>query len=154
MDSILTSIKKQLGITEEYEHFDADLIMHINNVLADLMQIGIVECKAFVITNKDSKWSDFIDTDLWYFPMIPTYVYAKVKLRFDPPTSSSHTEALKATISETEFRLKIAADTSLEYISEDKKQEFRYMREIVGDIDSAIEKIDAIGDSLSGGDSE
>ena len=57
-------------------------------------------------------------------------------------------------ISETEFRLQIAADTSLNYISESQKQEFRYMRDIVGDIDSAIEKIDAIGDSLSGGDSK
>ena len=30
MESILTSIKKMLGITEEYEHFDSDLIIHIN----------------------------------------------------------------------------------------------------------------------------
>ena len=88
MDSILTSIKKQLGITEEYEHFDADIIMHINTVLADLMQIGIVECKAFTFADKNSNWSEFIDTTAWYFPMIPSYVYAKVKLRIDPPTSS------------------------------------------------------------------
>ena len=26
MDSILTSIKKLLGITEEYEHFDPDIV--------------------------------------------------------------------------------------------------------------------------------
>lgn len=31
-ESILTSVKKLLGIDESYTHFDADLIMHINSV--------------------------------------------------------------------------------------------------------------------------
>ena len=39
MDSILTSIKKMLGITEEYEHFDQDIIMHINAVFMILNQL-------------------------------------------------------------------------------------------------------------------
>ena len=34
-NSILTSIKKMLGITEEYEHFDQDLIIHINSLLSN-----------------------------------------------------------------------------------------------------------------------
>ena len=38
--SILTSIKKLLGIAEDYEHFDQDLIMHINSVFAILKQMG------------------------------------------------------------------------------------------------------------------
>ena len=29
MESVLTSIKKMLGITEEYEHFDSDIIMPV-----------------------------------------------------------------------------------------------------------------------------
>ena len=41
MESILTSIKKMLGIPEEYDHFDPDLIMHINSVLSILTQIGV-----------------------------------------------------------------------------------------------------------------
>ena len=41
MDSILTSIKKLLGITEEYEHFDQDIIMHINSVFSVLTQLGV-----------------------------------------------------------------------------------------------------------------
>ena len=40
MDSILTSVKKLLGLTEEYTAFDADLIMHINSVLMILRQMG------------------------------------------------------------------------------------------------------------------
>ena len=38
MDSILTSVKKLLGLTEEYTAFDADLNMHINSVLMILRQ--------------------------------------------------------------------------------------------------------------------
>ncbi len=40
-DSVLTSIKKLLGIAEEYEHFDADLIMHINSVFSILTHITL-----------------------------------------------------------------------------------------------------------------
>ena len=42
MESILTSIKKMLGITEEYEHFDSDLIIHINSVFMILTQLGVL----------------------------------------------------------------------------------------------------------------
>ena len=41
MESILTSIKKLLGIAEDYEHFDQDIIMHINTVFAILPQLGV-----------------------------------------------------------------------------------------------------------------
>ena len=40
-ESILTSVKKLLGIDESYTHFDADLIMHINSVFSILGQMGV-----------------------------------------------------------------------------------------------------------------
>ena len=40
-ESILTSIKKLLGIAEDYTQFDVDLIIHINTVLSILGQIGV-----------------------------------------------------------------------------------------------------------------
>ena len=39
-ESILTSIKKLLGIDENYTHFDADIIMHINSVFSILTQMA------------------------------------------------------------------------------------------------------------------
>ena len=51
MDSILTSIKKLLGIPEEYTAFDADLLIHINSVLAILTQMGIGPSDGFIITD-------------------------------------------------------------------------------------------------------
>ena len=42
MDSILTSIKKLLGIAEEYEHFDPDIVMYINSAFSVLTQLDSV----------------------------------------------------------------------------------------------------------------
>ena len=49
MDSILTSVKKLLGLAEGYTAFDADLIMHINSVLMILNQMGVGPEKTFAI---------------------------------------------------------------------------------------------------------
>lgn len=110
MESILTSIKKLLGIAEDYEHFDQDIIMHINTVLAILTQLGVGPETGFSIADKSTKWSEFISNKL-YFEPIKTYVYLKVKLLFDPPQSSIVLEATNRMISELEFRLNAAAET-------------------------------------------
>lgn len=111
MDSILTSVKKMLGINEDYEHFDPDIIMHINNVFMVLVQIGVGPPNGFAIKDKTSVWSDFIPDTHWFSHSIPTYVYQKVRLIFDCPTGSL-LEALKESIREMECRLNIAAETT------------------------------------------
>lgn len=108
-DSILTSIKKMLGIMEEYEHFDQDLIMHINSVLGILTQLGVGPASGFLIEDKNASWSDFID-DIESFAMVKTYVYLKVKMVFDPPLSSAVMECYKTQISEYEWRLNVTAE--------------------------------------------
>lgn len=110
MESILTSIKKLLGITEFYEHFDADIIMHINTVFAILTQMGVGPANGFSIIDKSAKWDEFVSNKIYLEP-VKTYVYLKVKLIFDPPLSSSVAEAMKQTINELECRLYLAADT-------------------------------------------
>ena len=60
MESILTSIKKMLGIEAEYTHFDADIIMHINSVLMILNQLGVGPAEGFIIEDDTSTWSDFV----------------------------------------------------------------------------------------------
>ena len=107
--SILTSIKKQLGITEEYEHFDQDIIMHINSVFSILTQVGVGPLDGFSINDKTSKWSDFIKDDK-KLSMVKTYIYLKVKLLFDPPMSSSVMESYNTTCSELEWRMNIEVD--------------------------------------------
>lgn len=110
MDSILTSIKKLLGIAEEYTHFDADLIMHINSVFLILTQIGVGPSAGFSITDENATWNDFIPEGQ-SLEAVKTYVYLKVKLLFDPPSSSAVMESTKALISEYEWRLNVAAES-------------------------------------------
>jgi len=110
MESILTSIKKLLGIAEEYTHFDADLIMHINSVFSILTQIGVGPPEGFSIKDESSVWQDFIpEKSKW--ELIKSYVYMKVKLLFDPPLNSAVIESANRIISELEWRIQVAADS-------------------------------------------
>jgi hypothetical protein len=109
MESILTSIKKLLGITEEYEHFDADIIMHINSVFLNLTQIGVGPEEGFFIEDATAEWMDFIEDSI-QLQAVKSYMYLKVKLLFDPPLSSAVVEAMNRQISEFEWRLLVAAE--------------------------------------------
>lgn len=108
MESILTSVKKNLGIAEDYEHFDSDIIMHINSMLNVLTQIGVGPASGFSIEDKDAVWSDFIDDSR--LNMVKSYVSIRVKLIFDPPQSSSAVEALTNIWKELEWRLGVTVD--------------------------------------------
>lgn len=109
MESILTSIKKLLGITEEYEHFDADIIMHINSVFMILTQMGIGPSEGFVIEDETTTWSDYTNNTI-PIESVKTYIYLRVRLLFDPPSSSAVIESMNRTISELEWRLNSAVD--------------------------------------------
>ena len=109
MDSILTSIKKLLGITAEYTHFDDDLIIHINSTLSVLTQLGVGPATGFSIRDEFATWEEFIGDDP-RLEMVKTYVHQKVKYMFDPPDRSAVAEAVKRHIDELEFRLMVAAE--------------------------------------------
>lgn len=108
-ESILTSIKKLLGIAEEYTHFDTDIMIHINTAIMTLNQLGVGPEEGFRVTSDADSWSDFIEDDD-YLDAAKTYVYLKVKLVFDPPLSGSVMEAMKESIKEYEWRLNVKAD--------------------------------------------
>jgi len=98
-----------LGIAEEYTHFDADLIMHINSVLSILTQIGVGPSEGFSIKDKDAAWTDFIPESS-KLEFIKSYIYMKVKLLFDPPLSSAVIESTNRMTSELEWRIQVAVD--------------------------------------------
>lgn len=113
MDSILTTIKKLLGITEEYTHFDPDIVIHINTVFMVLMQLGVGPSEGFAINDDSETWDDFkIDTSVMKIEWIKTYIYLKVRLIFDPPASNALIEAINRSISELEWRLNVAVTGS------------------------------------------
>lgn len=98
--SILLTIKKMLGIAEEYHAFDLDIIVHINSVFLSLYQLGVGPDRPYQIESEEQEWSDF-QTQI---PGIPTYVYLKVRLLFDPPTNSFYVDSMKEQIKELEWR--------------------------------------------------
>lgn len=109
-ESILLSIKKLLGIMPEYEVFDTDLIMHINSVLMILTQLGVGPSEGYTISDANDSWTDFLGDDLKKLQSVKSYVALKVRLMFDPPTSSSVMEAISNQIREFEWRLNVAVD--------------------------------------------
>lgn len=110
MESILTSIKKLLGIEEEYKHFDADIIMHINSVFTVLTQIGVGPAEGFRIEDDLTTWNDFLGDDK-RLDSVKSYMHMKVKLLFDPPTQSAVMESMNRMINEFEWRLNVTADS-------------------------------------------
>lgn len=111
MESILTSIKKLLGITEEYTHFDTDIIVHINSVFATLNQLGVGPAEGYEIEDSVDAWGDFLGDKEKLLNTVKTYTYLKVKLLFDPPLSSAVIEAMNRQIAELEWRITATTDS-------------------------------------------
>lgn len=110
MDSILTSIKKMLGIDEEYEQFDPELIMFINSAFGILFQLGVGPTDApFKIESSGESWDEFIQED--QIETVKSYVFMKVKLMFDPPSSSFVLSSYQDLIKEFEWRCNVDAET-------------------------------------------
>lgn len=110
MESILTSIKKLLGIDESYTVYDNDIIMHINSVFMVLNDLGVGPSKAFKIHDDIATWKDFIE-DQDDMEDVKTYVYQKVKYIFDPPLNATVLNALKNSIDEFEWRQNFRAES-------------------------------------------
>lgn len=109
MDSILTSIKKLIGITEEDTTFDIDIIIAINSAFTVLNQLGVGPEEGFTISDDMTNWDEFLPEGK-QLELVKTYIYLKVKLIFDPPSSSTVLEAFQRQVNECEWRLNVAVD--------------------------------------------
>lgn len=108
MESILTSIKKLLGIHEAYTNFDVDILIHINTAFAILNQLGVGPVGGFVVEDAEATWDEYITS--CNLTMIRTYIYLKVRLVFDPPSSGVLTDSINRTLSELEWRIFLEGD--------------------------------------------
>lgn len=110
MDSILNSIKKLLGPEEDYTHFDKDLIFHINSAFGILFQLGVgPKDKPFRISGAEETWDEFLQGD--QIETVKDYIFAKVKIIFDPPSSSFVLESYKDLAKEFEWRCNVDSET-------------------------------------------
>lgn len=111
-ESILTSVKKVLGIPEYYEHFDQDILLHLNSVMSILHQLGVGPENGFVVEDDSTTWSDLFDGDIDTNKMmyVKSYVCLRVRLLFDPPASSGAIDAMERQMRELEWRITVTRD--------------------------------------------
>lgn len=104
-DNILQSIKKLLGLSEEYYVFDPDIVIYINTAFLELVQMGIGPEEGFAISiDGENKWSEF-EPNVFKQDAIKSFVYIKVRMLFDPPQNSQVVEALNKSLNEIQWRL-------------------------------------------------
>lgn len=108
-ESILNSVKKLLGIGEDYDYFDKDVVLCINSVFTILNQLGVGPEECFTIEDESETWSSFL-SDAKNLELVKTYVYMKVKKMFDPPSSGAVMDSLDKMISEMEWRINVTVD--------------------------------------------
>ena len=108
-DSILNSVKKILGIASDYDAFDTDIIIHINSVFSTLNQLGLGPDEGFMIEDDSASWEDFLLDDM-RLNAVKTYVYLRVRVLFDPPTTGFTLTAIQEQIKELEWRLNVVRE--------------------------------------------
>lgn len=104
--SILKSTKKVLGISDDYTAFDLDIITFINAAFSTLTQLGVGPASGFMINDSEAVWGDFIGEDFQY-NSVKSYVFLRVRLLFDPPSTSYLIAAFDKQIQELEWRLNV-----------------------------------------------
>lgn len=108
--SILNSIKKLLGIDASYDVFDVDIMMHINSTFFTLNQLGVGPASGFTIQSDAEKWSDYLGVNDNNLNAVKSYMYLKVRMLFDPPSTSFAIDAMKKQAEEYEWRLNVHVD--------------------------------------------
>lgn len=110
MDSILQSVKKYLGIPEEYTHFDQDLLIHIQAPLLELSQIGVGPIGGLSVMGPSETWTNLYGS-YKNLSAVRSYVCMRVRLSFDPPTSQALIKAINDQLAELIWRLRDEAET-------------------------------------------
>lgn len=104
-EKILTDVKSQLNVPADTTAFDLDIITSINSAFMVLHQLGLGPTEPFFIVDDSALWTGFM-TDIAKYNGVKTYVYQKVRLVFDPPTTAHLLSALKEQVQELEIRLR------------------------------------------------
>jgi len=111
-ESILDSTKKILGLEATYTPFDLDVITHINAAFSILNQLGVGPEEGFSILDNQAVWADFV-VPTNQLHLVKTYVYLKVRILFDPPSTSFLLDTYNNQIKEYEWRLSTFREVAL-----------------------------------------
>lgn len=117
-DSILDTTKKTLGLSPDYTPFDLDVIVFINSVLSDLDDLGIGPDGGLTINGAENKWGE-LGASNSQLNRAKAYVYLKVRMLFDPPSTSFHIEAMNKQIERLEWLLNRSRESALHPLEEE-----------------------------------
>ena len=103
--SVLTSIKKMVGVDVSYDYFDEEIMMDINAALLTMSQMGAgLDGVSLMIEDDTTEWSDlFSETEL--ASGVKQFTTLKCRLRFDPPSTSFAIASFEKQIQELEWRI-------------------------------------------------
>lgn len=107
--SILKSVKKAVGIGDDDESFDLDILMHINTEFSTLNDMGVGPEEGFIVEDDSAEWGDFLDADEEKVQLsrVKTAVILRTRLLFDPPNTSFVLDAMTKQLQEAEWRLNV-----------------------------------------------
>jgi hypothetical protein len=94
-------------------------MMHINTVFSTLHQLGVGPDEGFAIEDASATWDDYLNGDL-RLNNIKTYIYMRVRMIFDPPTTGFLLTSMKEQIQEMEWRISVRREGD-EYVDPPSK---------------------------------
>lgn len=103
-DSILNSVKEQLGLPIGYAPYDKELITYTNTALAEATQLGVGPEEGFSILDAVPTWTNFMGSDK-RFNLVQTYIFLTVRIVFDPPPNSFGLESIQKQIDRLAWRI-------------------------------------------------
>lgn len=106
--SILQTVKKTLGLDPDYDAFDADILVSAGTAILALKQIGVGDSN-FSLTDAKQTWNDFIP-ECKDGLAVAQYISQRVRLVFDPPSSSYVVDAINKNLDELLWRLNVEYD--------------------------------------------
>jgi len=111
-DSILDSIKVTLNLDPENTDFDQQILLFVNGVFSDLTQLGIGPDSGFNVPDASVIWQDFMEDDP-RLNSVKTYVYLRVRVLFDPPSTSFVLDAMNQQIQELAWRINVRREEEM-----------------------------------------
>lgn len=104
-DSVLTSVKKLLGLDESMKDFDVDVAINVNAAIETLRQLGANIPDGYMIRSEVETYEDMLGEEIKLRNQVEMYFYLKTRLGFDPPSNSYLVDSIKEQIDELEFRI-------------------------------------------------
>lgn len=103
VETILNATKKKLGIVPEYNVFDDQLLLDINTAFSILHQLGVGPDEGIEV-DETTTWDVVVTQPR--LNMIKSFVYIKVRLMFNPPSSSFALNEMTKELDELTWRIK------------------------------------------------